>query len=147
MKKIRTDRLVLIKSARGFLIYSKRLFRQGENIGHIFFHAPYHKHGQEGISNRKDNIGYNIEQEQRGRGYAGEALRAVTKYRIKKNFVPVLEIDDSNINSIRVAEKEGFCPIEENKEPVGYKLYVPEGLATNIKSKKLVLIKNEEILK
>ena len=82
-------------------------------------------------------ITYSITDEHQNKGYATEALIAVTQEVVKENKVPTLWIYPDADASIRVAEKANYFNTGTHKEP--YDLYIPRGLSSNIDTRKLSL--------
>ena len=75
-----------------------------ESIGDLCFKGPVKNHAVE--------IGYGVQPEQGGRGYATEALRAMTQWAFNQKDVIFVEAETTPNNkaSQRVLEKCGFAP-------------------------------------
>lgn len=78
--------------------------KNGTHIGELCFKGL----SSEGIA----EIGYGINDEYQGQGYASEAVKAVSEWAFQQPDVTALEAetDDENIASKRVLEKCGFVP-------------------------------------
>ena len=78
--------------------------KNGTHIGELCFKGL----SSDGIA----EIGYGINDEYQGQGYASEAVKAVSEWAFQQPDVTALEAetDDENIASKRVLEKCGFVP-------------------------------------
>ena len=78
--------------------------KDGTHIGELCF---------KGLdSNGVAEIGYGIQKEYQGQGYATEAVKAISDWAFQQSHVTALEAEteDENIASKRVLEKCGFVP-------------------------------------
>lgn len=75
-----------------------------ESVGDLCFKGPVKNHSVE--------IGYGIQKDREGRGYATEALRAMTQWAFRQKDVVFVEAETAPDNkaSQRVLEKCGFVP-------------------------------------
>ena len=135
MDDIVTDRLIIKRCGHGriFLKENKK-----EEIGFISSYdaTQYGAQAQE--------ICYKLESH-RGCGYMTEALSAKTKQIIQDyNRVPVLEIDETNKDSINVAKRVKYFEYTDAKlvksdKEYKVKVYVPKGIASDVETKQLII--------
>ena len=78
--------------------------KDGTHIGEMCFKGLSH----DGIA----ELGYGINDEYQGNGYATEAVKAVSEWALKQSNVTALEAEtnEDNISSKRVLDKCGFVP-------------------------------------
>lgn len=85
-------------------------------IGDIGFKGPQKEHTVE--------VGYGINEEYRNRGYATEALTAISKWALSQKDVYFVQAqtDDDNAPSIRVVQKAGFKQIGRGDDGILWEL-------------------------
>ena len=84
--------------------------RDGTHVGELCF---------KGVSpDGAVEIGYGIDEKYQGRGYATEAVSAVTEWAVQQDGITCVEAEaeEDNIASLRVLEKSGFVPNGERGE-------------------------------
>lgn len=84
--------------------------KDGSHIGELCFKGL----SEDGTA----EIGYGIDEEYQGCGYATEAVSAIAEWALKQPGVVCItaEAQESNIASIRVLDKAGFTPTGETGE-------------------------------
>lgn len=89
----------------GFGLYLMVRNDDGMVVGDIGFHTPPDVRGAVEVS-------YGVADSQRGRGYATEALKALTRWAHRQGVATVLaEVDPANQASQAVLAKAGFLPV------------------------------------
>ena len=88
-------------------------------VGDLGFKGPAHENAVE--------IGYGLLPEQQGKGYATEAVQAMTQWAFSQSGVACIqaETEPGNKDSRRVLEKCGFTPDGEGKEGPRFVLEAP----------------------
>ena len=78
--------------------------QDGTHIGELCF---------KGVDGGMTEIGYGIGESYQNRGYASEAVTAVSAWALKQDGIESVtaEVDTENTASVRVLEKSGFAPI------------------------------------
>ncbi|MEU6374573.1 GNAT family N-acetyltransferase [Streptomyces sp. NPDC046909] len=86
-------------------------------VGGMGFHGPPDEEG-------RVEIGYDLVEGARGRGYATEALRALSEWALARNDVRTLfaTIDAGNVRSQGVVTRAGFRKVSEDEEGLAYEL-------------------------
>lgn len=86
------------------------------SIGDMGFKGPRKEHAVE--------VGYGIDEEYRNKGYATEALIAISKWALSQKDVYFVQAqtDDDNAPSIRVVQKAGFKHIGRGDEGMLWEL-------------------------
>jgi [ribosomal protein S5]-alanine N-acetyltransferase len=85
-------------------------------VGDIGFHGPPDESGTV-------EIGYSVLPERRRRGYATEAVRALTSWALEQPGVRAVtaSCEPTNIGSIRALERAGFTRVGENADLVHWR--------------------------
>jgi RimJ/RimL family protein N-acetyltransferase len=89
----------------------------GRAVGGMGFHGVPDEEG-------RTEIGYDLAEGARGRGYATEALRALTEWALARDDVRTVfaTIDRDNVASQAVVTRAGFKKVSENEEGLAYEL-------------------------
>ncbi|WP_392966028.1 GNAT family N-acetyltransferase [Streptomyces sp. LN245] len=94
----------------------------GQAVGGMGFHGAPDEEG-------RAEVGYDLAENARGRGYATEALQALSEQALSRDDVKVLfaAIDRDNAPSQRVIARAGFTRVSEDLEQVAYELHGVDG--------------------